>query len=173
MNTASQTVAAEILPHVDPELKAIREAEEARRDAGGGWDNGEALKAAKGAMVPRVGMGATWHGYSDSHACTIIEVRRNGKEIVVREDTATLLNGAGSDAPDALHFSPGGFCGHTSGTQRWAYTANPEGHVKRYSRRTQTYRGRTVVSWVLVGQKARGGERCTIGHRSHHYDFNF
>lgn len=113
-----------------------------------------------------VGMGATIHGYSDSYACTVIEFSANGKRVKVQEDEATLLNGFNSGEPDALQFEQGGFCGHTSGTQRWECKPNPKGAIRTFSLRKN---GR----WVESGGTATGGTRLTLGVRHHHYDFNF
>ncbi len=118
------------------------------------------------AMVPTVGMGATIYGYTDHKAATVIAVSKSGKQVTLQEDTATLLNGPTSGAPDALKFSPGGFFGHTSGIQRWETKPNPEGATRKFSLRDG---GR----WVEVGQSTRNGTTCTIGERRHHYDFNF
>lgn len=57
-------------------------------------------------------------GYSDADPFEVIR-EVSAKTLIVRPMKAELLNGVGSGQPDALHFSPGGFCGHTSGTQRW------------------------------------------------------
>jgi len=116
--------------------------------------------------VPALGMGATVHGWTDSHAATIIKVWPSGKRVTVQRDTARLLNGFASGEPDALRFSPGGFCGHTSGAQRWELIPNPKGVTEDYTLRTNG-------QWVLVGDALRGGTRLTVGKRHHHYDFNF
>lgn len=121
--------------------------------------------------IPKVGMGATWRGYSDAHACTIESVSKNGRVVTVREDRAELLNGFNSGAEDALTFSPGGFCGHTSGKQRYAYHPNPEGALLAFSKRLDA-KGRVI--WVEVGSPTkRTGRRLSIGERSHYYDYNF
>lgn len=120
--------------------------------------------------VITVGMGATIHGYSDAHACTIIAVSKNGKKVTVREDKATLLNGHGSGAPDELKFSVGGFCAHVSGVQRYAYEPDPNGSESTYTLRSLKNGGER---WVRVGETTRGGSSLTIGERREHYDYNF
>lgn len=119
--------------------------------------------------TPTVGMGATTHGYSDSHAHTIIAVAKSGKRITLQRDRATLLNGGNSGEPDALHFEIGGFCAHVTGKQRYQIEPDPQGTTDDYSLRV--YKGKSY--WVRVGESAKGGMRCTIGERYEHYDFNF
>ena len=121
--------------------------------------------------TPEVGNAATFTTYTDSHACTIIEVRRNGRELVLREDKWSLLNGADSGAPDALEFSPGGFCGHTSGEQRYRYEPNPNGRTYRVTRRV---RRDGSITWKRVGHPTKSpGCVARLGVRERHYDFNF
>lgn len=115
---------------------------------------------------PVVGEGVTLCGYSDRHAFTIVSVSKSGKSFKAQRDTAKLQNGAASGAPDALHFSPGGFVGHTSGTQRWEYAPNPEGQIVTI-RRVMRGAHKLTPRW----QKDRV-TRCIPG-RSEHYDFNF
>lgn len=103
-----------------------------------------------------VGDGATLSGYSDCHACTVIA--RTAKTLTLRRDKATLLNGTNSGQPDALRFSPGGFVGHTSGTQRYEYSSDPSGYV-------------VIARLTKTGWKAQG--KALSAGRHEHYDFNF
>jgi len=105
----------------------------------------------------KVGDGATQLHYSDAEACTVIAV--TPKSVTVRKDKQTLLNGTGSGEPDALKFTAGGFCGHTSGKQRWAYEPDANGSV-------------TVFRLRKNGRMMNGTLRLVEG-RSAHYDFNF
>lgn len=164
MNTSTATapVTLDILPAAHPAWLAARELR-----------TQEEREAAFAAILPEVGMGATINHYSDRDAATIIAVSKSGRIITVREDHAKLLNGVNSGEPDALEFSPGGFVGHTSGHQRYAYRTNEGGKVTQFSRRERTVRGRVVVSWVEVGRKRGQGSTLTIGIRAHNYDFNF
>lgn len=114
------------------------------------------------AAWPVIGMGATYHGYSDSQAHTVVAVSATGRRVTLRRDKATLLNGANSGEADALHFSPGGFCGHTSGTQRWSYAPDPDGATQIASL--------TGKGWRVGGLS---GAPVTMGARMEHYDFNF
>jgi hypothetical protein len=102
------------------------------------------------------GDGATLCMYSDRHACTVI--RRTAKTLTLQRDKATLLNGFKSGEKDALQFAPGGFFGHTSGTQRYNYEPDPQGQI-------------------FVARLTKRGWRCGCNRigagRSEHYDFNF
>lgn len=124
--------------------------------------------------TPVVGEGATFIVATDHHACTVERVdMRNGKpwRVVLRRDRAKLLNGVGSGEPDALQFSPGGFCGHTSGTQRYVYEPDPAGATHTITRR-ELKGGR--VRWVAVGHRSKASGLCahSLG-RNEHYDFNY
>jgi hypothetical protein len=114
-------------------------------------------------VKPEVGMGITWYGYSDSTPGTITRVSQSGKRIWFREDSTKLLNGVNSGEKDALEFSPGGFSGHTSGTQRWEITPNPDGIEKSATLRKDG-------KWWVVGTRTT---RVKVGERRMHYDFNF
>jgi hypothetical protein len=118
----------------------------------------------KTSTQPPVGTGATWNGYSDHYAGTIVKV--TAKTIQVQEDRADLLNGFKSGEPDALVFTPGGFCGHTSGFQRYTYTPDPEGEIVTFTLRSNG-------QWVKAKTPARSGPRLRIGVRSKHHDYNF
>jgi hypothetical protein len=114
------------------------------------------------AMVLTPGQGVTISGWSDANTYTVESVK--GRKAVLRANRAKLLNGVGSGEPDALTFTPGGFCGHTDGRQRWEITPDPEGPV-------------TVVTLRKDGQWRRKGEdmrgHCVCDGLHHHYDFNF
>jgi hypothetical protein len=120
-------------------------------------------------VSPQVGDGANKHCYSDVQAYTVISVSKSGRSAVIQRDKATLLNGHNSDAADKLFFEPGGFCGHTSGTQRYAYERDPNGSTERITFRTK---GKFAGTWRTPGQNS-GAARVSFGERSEHYDFNF
>ena len=115
---------------------------------------------------PTVGEGATLNYWSDRDAGTVVRVSPSGKTAYVRRDRATLLNGANSGEPDALKMSPGGFCAHVEGVQRYAYEPNPKGRLYKVTLRANG-------EWRQVGTKAgeRGGT-VTFGVRSEVYDYN-
>lgn len=115
-------------------------------------------------VKPAVGMGATIRHWSDATAVTITAC--TASSVTVQEDTAVLMNGPNSGAPDALQCDPGGFAGHTSGTQRWECAPNPNGGCDTFTLRKN---GR----WVRRGEGMKNGTRLTIGVRAPHYDFNF
>lgn len=106
----------------------------------------------------RAGDGATLMMYSDQQAHTVLKVTR--LTVTIRRDKATLMNGVRSEQADALTFQPGGFCGHTSGAQRWVYEPDPEGQI-----RTAHYR-------PSKGGFYADGCRLVMG-RHEHYDYNF
>ncbi len=106
------------------------------------------------------GEGATVHGWSDSHAHTILEVRRNGKQIVLQRDKATRTNRSEDD------FAAGGFLGHTShgpNGQQWAYETDADGSTvtANWSEKRQRF--------CVGGPK---GSTVSAGRREH-YDYNF
>lgn len=95
-----------------------------------------------------------------SDRCAYEIMARTAKTLTLRRLKATLLNGPSSGAPDALRFSPGGFVGHTSGTQRYAYA-------------TQSDRPTVKAHWSQKrGCFKLGGNRIAAG-ASEHYDYNF
>lgn len=110
-----------------------------------------------------VGDGATFCGWSDRKAGTIIEA--SAKKVTWQRDKAKLLNAIDSGEEDALQFAAGGFAGHTSGKQRYAYERDTEGITRVFTLREN---GR----WVERGANARTGATLTAG-RSEHYDYNF
>lgn len=134
-------------------------------------DRGNCADCDKQRATPVVGGAATFTLWTDAHACTVIKISPNGKTAWLRRDKAKLLNGFNSDAADKLQFAPGGFCGHTSGTQRYAYTADPNGEVIRVSART--LRDGSIV-WKRAGSPTRSpGATAYFGARHEHYDYNF
>lgn len=115
-------------------------------------------------ITAKVGEGVTMLYFSDRHAGTIIDVSPSGKTVRVQRDTATLLNGPDSGEPDALVFHAGGFCGHMTGVQRYAYAPDPDGAIYTFTLRKN---GRYVRKGESVG-----GCRLVSG-RSESYDYNF
>jgi hypothetical protein len=82
-----------------------------------------------------VGDAVTHTIHTDANAGHVVKVSKNGRTVWVQAATQELLNGFKSGEADALTFTPGGFCGHTEGTQRWKVTPNPEGHVEKFTAR--------------------------------------
>lgn len=121
--------------------------------------------------APVVNGPATYTLATDSHACTVVAIDRKGTRVTLRRDKATLLNGAFTGEPDALRFEPGGFVGHTSGTQRYAYEPDPNGETYVVTRRV---RRNGEVVWKAVGHGTNSpGLRAHFRSRREHYDFNF
>jgi hypothetical protein len=71
----------------------------------------------------QVGDGTSVHMFSDSQSFTIVDVLRNGRQIVLQRDSAVRSN----QSDDT--FSPGGFAGHTESPkgQLWDITPDPDG----------------------------------------------
>jgi len=116
----------------------------------------------------KVGDKATHTLHTDSKAGYIVKVSPNGKTVWFAEADAKLLNGPNSGEPDALTFSPGGFVGHTSGTQRWEVApAPPAGdHGLKFTLRSNN-------RWkVSGGGTYTPGNTLSAGHYPH-YDYNF
>jgi len=105
------------------------------------------------------GEGVTLNCWSDSQSHTLIEVLRNGKQIVIQRDSAVRSN------QDQDTFSPGGFAGHieTPGGQKWTIT--PDGNGSTFTANWSAKRNRFFVG----GPK---GLSVTAG-RYEHYDYNF
>lgn len=121
--------------------------------------------------VPEVGGPATYIVASDAHACTVIAVDRKVTRVTLRRDKATLVNGVESGEPDALKFTPGGFCGHTSGVQRHTYEPDPNGVEYVVTRRV---RKNGDVTWKQVGHATTApGLSAHFRCRNEHYDFNY
>lgn len=106
-----------------------------------------------------IGDGATVHYWSDSSAATIIDVKRNGKQIVLQFDRATRAN---SD-DDVVHV--GGFAAHREhpNGQKWNLERDPDGEIceANWSEKRQRF--------CVGGAK---GNPVSAGRR-HFYDYNF
>lgn len=108
----------------------------------------------------------TYTTYTDGAAGWVSKVSPNGKTIEVEFAKATLLNGPNSGEPDALQFSPGGFCGHMYGTQRWKLERVSNAMVRKFTLRQNGV-------WKVAGHGTRSpGCALSKGHH-HYYDYNF
>ena len=119
-------------------------------------------------LVPKEGV--RWGAGTDCNAGTVVRVSKSGKTVYVVEDKSVLLNGPASGANDALHFEPGGFVGHTSGTQRHAFEPGTGRELK--------FTARVALGGKikLAGASSRGSMRSwgILYHgRAKHYDYNF
>lgn len=106
-----------------------------------------------------VGDGASVSFWSDVQSHTVIEVRRNGRQIVLQRDNAVRSN-----KEDDV-FYPGGFAGHTVSPkgQQWDITPNPEGATR-------------VANWSPKRNRFMvGGSKglAVNAGRYERYDYNF
>jgi uncharacterized membrane protein YvbJ len=95
--------------------------------------------------VPKVGMGATILMYTDQHACTIIDVSKSGKRIVVQKDNAKRIDDNGASEDQSYTFSP---------------NANGSKHI---------FSLRKTGEWI----EAKGCVHLYIGTRKHYHDYSF
>lgn len=104
--------------------------------------------------------------WTDAKAGWVKSVSKSGKTVTVELANQTLLNGVNSGELDALKFSPGGFCGHTSGSQRWKIERADKPSTMKFTLRTNG-------QWkaAKTSTKSPGNVLCK-GHNPY-YDFNF
>lgn len=104
----------------------------------------------------KLGDGVTVHGWSDSHAYTVVEIV-DVRTVLVQRDKATRTN------RDRDQVAVGGFFAHveTDGAQEWAYERDPDGATLKLRRRRD---GR----WYPVAATSAVSEG-----RHEHYDYNF
>lgn len=98
--------------------------------------------------IPTVGIGATILRWSDRHACTIVEVSKNGKRVGVTEDIATRTDSNGM-----------------SDCQSYSYESVPGPAHKFFTLRKNG-------AWVSEGESIKG-TRLAIGQRNHYHDYSF
>lgn len=111
-----------------------------------------------------VGDFATEVFYTDREAGRIIEVRRNGREVVFQQDTAAR-------SPDFQpRFIPGGFAGYcyNQDEQFYTYEPNPQGRISVHTLRT--WRGRKC--WTRKHENPNGKNSLIAGQSKYH-DYNF
>lgn len=101
--------------------------------------------------IPAVGMGATILSWTDRRAATItqVEYAKSGEPVkihVVEDEARPLFKGM-TDS-QSYEYSPG------TGPAR-LFTIRANG------------------SWVAAGESAKGGQRISLGYRSHYHDFSF
>lgn len=103
----------------------------------------------KNTITPVVGIGATILMWSDRLPCTVIEVSKSGKSVVVQHDEYTRTDNNGMSECQDYEFAP-----------------NPEGQKRTFTLRKN---GR----WVVEGSGMKSGECLSIGHRNRYYDFSY
>lgn len=103
--------------------------------------------------------GVTLNYYSDSHAGTIIEVLRNGRQITIQRDSAVRSNQTEDN------FATGGFAGHVSHPkgQLWDITRNLDG---------ATFKANWSAKYNRFYVGGPKGTSVTAG-RYESYDYNF
>lgn len=102
--------------------------------------------------------------YSDSHAGRVIDIRRNGREVVMQEDTAII------DPTFKPEFVSGGFAGHcvNQRDQKYTYQPNPDGAVSVFTLRAW----RRIKVWTRKGNDPNGHNQLKHGQHKF-YDYNF
>lgn len=120
----------------------------------------------------KVGDPVHWSEGTDAAPGTVSRITKGA--IFVKAVKATLLNGVNSGEPDALTFTPGGFVGHTSGTQRHSFEEIPDAREMKFTKRAATeYRGAKAKQ---AGTSSKGSMASWgVLHHGHasHYDYNF
>jgi hypothetical protein len=116
-------------------------------------------------------------GYSDRVSYTVIASTRT--TLTIQANKRRLLNGLDSNEPDKLTYSPGGFGGHVSGTQRYEVTPDPDGvivkaYLKRKERKVWTEGAGTDggYGYTLKPDFCVGSSFIVEG-QSDYYDYNF
>lgn len=112
----------------------------------------------------KVGDRANICRHSDIDPATVVEVRRNGDEVVLRVDSFKLAEG---QKPEMV---PGGFCAHCTNQRELVYdiTENLAGNLETFTLRL--WRGR--YCWTPKGGTPNGHQHCGTGW-SAFYDYNF
>ncbi len=150
------------------------QAEQAAREAGvtGGEYGPELLLPYAGAQL-KVGDRVGCRVHTDIDPGTV--VKASATRATVQLHSYKLLNGPNSGAPDAMTFSPGGFCGHTSGTPRYEIDFDSNnGTVEISFRKGAQLNGQRGV-WYRSGY---AGGRAQLGGVVYvgavvNYDYNF
>lgn len=111
--------------------------------------NNHLLSGTKGAPTPEVGMECTILMWSDRYAGTIVEVRKNGKEVVMQRDKAELTE-----------LSRG-----MSDVQQYTYERNP-------NTKLEVFTLRKTGAYVRKGDSLNGTQ-LRIGDRRQYRDHSF
>jgi len=112
------------------------------------------------------GQGVSWNAGTDTRAGTVWSVAPNVIHVV--EDVARLLNGPDSNEPDKLQFSPGGFCGHMSGEQRYEYAPGDGRPIAFTLRKNGEYK---LLGTSISGSMSAWGWLTDCRHKHHDYNF--
>lgn len=106
------------------------------------------MSGPKGQPVPEVGMGATILGWTDRHACTIVEVSASKRSVKIQRDIATRTDDNGM-----------------SDSQSYSYEPDTEARVQEFTLRKNG-------AYVEKGASIRES-RLRLGERDEYYDFSF
>lgn len=108
------------------------------------------VMSGNGTLVPEAGMGCTILGWTDRHAATIVEIKRDGKLIGIRQDDAKRVDQNGMSEDQTYEYSP-----------------NPAAPIQWFSWRPQAQR------FCEVGARTGEGRGLRIGSRNEYHDFSF
>jgi len=111
-----------------------------------------------------IGDKVSMFGWSDINPGTVINTKRGGAEVWVREDKAELAPG---ERPE---FIAVGFAGHCTNQDRleWNIEEDESGRIHVYTLRK--WRGR--YCWTRKNSNPDGSQKIALGWRKRH-DFNF
>jgi hypothetical protein len=105
--------------------------------------------------TPRVGDPATYVVWTDTHACTVIAVSKDGKRATLQRDVATVTN-----AEECRKNGQGWPC-------EYDYSRDPNGETYEVSLRSNG-------QWKRVGQTMKEpGGYAFFGRRQEYYDPHF
>jgi hypothetical protein len=108
----------------------------------------------------------TYIVYTDADTGWVSRVSASGKTIEVEFAKQTLLNGPNSGEPDALNCSPGGFCGHVHGDQRWKIERDETPKVRKFTLRK-------TGQWKIAKHPTNSPGCILIKGHKPYYDYNF
>jgi hypothetical protein len=113
-------------------------------------------RAVIGQPTPVVGMGATVLGWTDRHACTIVDVNAFCDTIIVQEDNFTRADDNG-----------------ISENQTYTYERNPTGAVYVFKKDKHGKWYEVRVNPKTGRYNKTGGPGLRIGERAQYHDFSF
>lgn len=105
--------------------------------------------------IIRVGMGATFTHGNDRIPCTVVEIKRNGREVVLRADRAVRTDANGM-----------------SDRQSYEYYPDPTGEIYRVSRR-EFIKGEPSRFKLIGHATSAPGCYADFGGRSRFHDYSF
>jgi hypothetical protein len=108
----------------------------------------------------KVGTFATLSIGSDCYPYEVVEIKRNGRQLILRE----MKHDIDPKWKEKINITPGGFCGHCNNQdeQTWIITPDPNGKLIKANWAPK--RNKYQVSYYT---------RLYFGHASYYYDYNF